>query len=91
MWLILSLLGTLILAWLLAEWALWRALERHFKNLRFDEDSDVDSSDVRQGSSIGMVQLGPSGIFEVQEDGTVVGIAASRWSDESTSGRDDHE
>jgi len=88
MWWLFSLLILLLGLWLLAEWGVWKAIEAHCKGLTFDE---TETQDVREGSSMGRVSLGPSGIFEVQEDGTVVELAPSRWTDESSSGRADHE
>lgn len=91
MWWLFSSLILLVLLWLLAEWGVWKLLHAYFKEVNRLGAIEEFFGDVRQGSSMGVVSLGPSGIFEVQQDGTVVGIAPSQWSDESPNGRDGDE
>lgn len=91
-WLFSSVILTLfLLLWLLAEWGVWKLLHAYFKEVNRLGAIEEFFGDVRQGSSMGMVSLGPSGIFEVQQDGTVVGIASTEWSAIETSGRDGDE
>ncbi len=84
-------LSVIGLMWLLADWAVWHSLKRSIESMRLDEDNEMDSADLREGSSIGSLFFEGHDGFEVQEDGTVVGLAAPGWSGESTGGRDDHE
>lgn len=83
--------GQLLVLWFVAEWAVWHSLKRYFSNLRFDDEHMVDSPDVRQGSSIGMAERSDGDFWYVQENGTLARTSSAEWSDESISGRDDHE
>src|SRR5687767_9095104 len=91
MWWITSLiLVALFLLWLLAEWGVWKAIQVYFAKVG-EHEYPYETEDVRQGSSLGMVGFGESTPFEVQEDGTVVGIAAAYDYGVPFIGRDDNE
>ncbi len=90
-WLPSSIVVTLILLWVLAEWGVWKAIQASYRERQQLDTTEEFPEDVRQGSSMGRIYPAFDFDFEVQEDGTVVRPSPVRWADEPTSGRDDHE
>lgn len=93
LWLVISLLILIFVLWLIAEFFVWKAIQDYYRKVGEDAESyERQPQDLREGSWVGTAQIGPSGIFEVQEDGTVVGLAPEYdiYTRLDSEGRDDY-